>query len=210
MIRLHDYILSDDCYKVRLLLSMLRVDWEPVKVNIHPGAEHRRPDFLAVNPLGKIPVLTDGDLVLRTAPAILAYLARTHDRSGQWYPEDAAVSATILLWLVFSEAELRPLSDARALDLFGSDDDPAVYRAASLSALQVLEDHLAESEITGQDWVAASHPTIADLALFPSVAMAPDAGISLDIYPAIWRWIARVKRLPGFVVMPGVLPLLAG
>jgi glutathione S-transferase len=56
--------------------------------------------------------------------------------------------------------------------------------------------------------VAAGHATIADLALFPAVAMAPEGGVSLDTLPAVWRWLGRVKRLPGFIVMPGVLPLL--
>jgi glutathione S-transferase len=210
MLRLHDYILSDDCYKVRLLLSMLAIPYEPVKVNMHPGEEHRRPPFLLLNPLGRIPVLTDGDLTVRTPAAILAYLAMTHDPANTWLPKDPAGAALVLQWLAFSEAELRALSDARANDLFGRDDDPALLREPSLFALQVLEDHLADREIAGARWIATDHPTIADLAIFPPVAMAPDAGILLDAYPAVWRWVDRVKRLPGFIVMPGVLPLLNG
>jgi glutathione S-transferase len=56
MIKLYDYVLSSDCYKVRLLLSMLKVEFTTVKVNFHPGGEHRQPDFLALNPLGSLPV----------------------------------------------------------------------------------------------------------------------------------------------------------
>jgi glutathione S-transferase len=81
--------------------------------------------------------------------------------------------------------------------------------AAGEAALMVLEDHLAAGEIAGRGWVVGDQPSIADLALFPMAAMAPEAGISLASKPAIWRWIDRVKRLPNFVVMPGVLPLLS-
>jgi len=208
MIKLYDYILSDDCYKVRLLLAMLRVPFTPVKVNIHPGDENRQPDFLALNPLGTLPVLQDGELVLRGAAAILTYVAQTQDPARRWCPTDPADAARVVMWLDFAERALRPISDARGANLFGSDAlmDEAVL--AGEGALEILEDHLAAREIDGFRWVVGDHPTIADLALFPACAMAPEAGISLDSKPAIWRWIDRVKRLPEFLVMPGVLPVL--
>ncbi len=208
MIKFYDYVLSSDCYKVRLLLSMLQVEFAPVKVNFHPGAEHRQPDFLALNPLGSLPVLTDGDLVLRRAPPILTYLAQSHDPARRWYPADAAEAARVLMWLDFAERELRPVAEARILNLIGRDDDPASRITAGEAALEILEDHLAEGELAGRQWVATDHATIADLALFPDSAMAPECGIGLETKPAIWRWLDRVKRLPNFIVMPGVLPLL--
>jgi len=208
MIRLYDYVLSSDCYKVRLLLSMLRVEFETVKVNFHPGAEHRQPDFLALNPLGSLPVLTDGDLVLRGALPIVSYLAQTHDPARRWYPVEAAAAARVLMWLDFAERELAPVSEARFLNLIGRDDDLSPLVAAGEAALEILEDHLAEGEIAGRQWVATDHATIADLVLFPASAMAPEAGIGLETKPAIWRWLDRVKRLPNFIVVPGVLPLL--
>lgn len=208
MIRLYDYILSSDCYKVRLLLSILRVEFETVKVNFHPGAEHRQPDFLTLNPLGSLPVLTDGDLVLRGALPIVSYLAQTHDPARRWYPADAAAAARVLMWLDFAERELAPVSEARFLNLIGRDDDLSPLVAAGETALEILEDHLAEGEIAGRQWVATDHATIADLVLFPASAMAPECGIGLETKPAIWRWLDRVKRLPNFIVVPGVLPLL--
>jgi len=208
MITLYDYILSDDCYKVRLLLSMLRLPFTAVKVNIHPGREHREAAFLALNPLGRIPVLVDDALVLRDPQAILTYLALRYDGARRWWPDDPAVAGRVAMWLAFAGQDLAALSAARAIDLFGLEEDPAGLQAAGTAALEVLEDHLAACAIAGQDWVAAGHATIADLALFPAVAMAPEGGVSLDTLPAVWRWLGRVKRLPGFIVMPGVLPLL--
>jgi glutathione S-transferase len=208
MISLYDSIICSDCYKVRLLLSMLRVEFTTVKVNFHPGGEHRQPDFLALNPVGSLPVLTDGDLVLRGALPILVYLAQTHDPAQRWYPADPREAASVLMWLDFAERELRPVSNAHMLNFIDRDQDTSALAAAGEAALMILEDHLAKGEIEGRRWVATDHPTIADLALFPPSALAPEAEITLDTKPAIWRWLDRVKRLPNFIVMPGVLPLL--
>ncbi len=208
MITFYDYIICSDCYKVRLLLSMLKVEFTTVKVNFHPGGEHRQPDFLALNPVGSLPVLTDGDLVLRGSLPILSYLAQTCDPERRWYPADARQAASVLMWLDFAERELRPVSDAHMLNFVDRDEDTSALAAAGEAALMILEDHLAKGEIEGRRWIASDHPTIADLALFPPSALAPEAEITLDTKPAIWRWLDRVKRLPNFIVMPGVLPLL--
>lgn len=208
MIKLYDYVICSDCYKVRLLLSMLRVEFTTVKVNFHPGAEHRAPEFLALNPLGSLPVLTDGGLVLRGALPILCYLAQAYDPQRHWYPAGAREAASVLMWLDFAERALRPVSRAHMLSFIDRDQDTSALAAAGDAALTILEDHLAKQEIKGRRWVAADQPTIADLALFAPSALAPEAGIALDTKPAIWRWLERVKRLPLFIVMPGVLPLL--
>lgn len=208
MIKFYDYIINSDCYKVRLLLSMLQIDFTTVKVNFHPGGEHRQPDFLALNPLGSLPVLTDGELVLRGAMPILAYLAQAYDPARQWYPADIRAAASVLMWLDFTERDLRPVSSAHMLSFVDRDQDTSALVLAGEAALTILEDHLAEQEIRGRHWVADDHPTVADLALFAPVALAPEAEIALDTKPAIWRWVDRVKRLPNFIVMPGVLPVL--
>jgi glutathione S-transferase len=208
MMKLYDYVLCSDCYKVRLLLSMLQVAFTTVKVNFHPGGEHRQLDFLALNPLGSLPVLTDGDLVLRGALPILGYLAQAHDPERRWYPTDAREAASVLMWLDFAERELRPVSSAHMLNFVNLDEDTSALTAAGEAALMILDDHLARGEIEGKRWVVGGHPTIADLALFPPAALAPEAEIALDTKPAVWRWLDRVKRLPNFIVMPGVLPPL--
>jgi glutathione S-transferase len=208
MIKLYDYVLSSDCYKVRLLLNMLRCEFSTQRVNFHPGQEHLRPDFLALNPLGSLPVLTDNDLVLRGALPILVYVAQTQDPQRRWFPVEPANAASVLMWVDFAERELRPVYSARMLNLLSRDEDTSALVLAGEAALAILEDHLAEGEILGRQWVAGDHATIADLALFPDSAMASEADIRLDTKPAIWRWISRVKRLPDFMAMPGILPLL--
>ena len=204
MIRLYDYVLSGSCYKVRLLLSMLDVEYEKVPVDYYPAREHRQPDFLEINPLGQIPVLDDGPIRLRDAQAILLYLAARYDPTRRWFPEDPATQGTIAMWLSFAGGEIMNSSAARLHDMLGYDFDIDKVRAAAHQAFRVLDDHLTDREIDGADWIAAPHPTIADIACFPYVALSGDGGISHDDYPAIRRWIERVKKLPGFIVMPGI------
>ena len=79
MIRLYDYILSADCYKVRLFCAILGVGYTPVKVNVHPGREHLSPEFARINPRQSIPILEDGEHRICDTNAILIYLARRHD-----------------------------------------------------------------------------------------------------------------------------------
>ena len=204
MIQLYDYILSGSCYKVRLFLSMLGKEFEPIPVDYYPGGEHKTPEFLEINPLGQIPILRDGDLTLRDAQAILVYLAGRYDTGRTWYPEDAETQGQIAMWLSFAVGEIMNSSAARLHDMLFYDFDIDKVRAAARAAFRVLDDHLTEREIDGADWIVGDAPTIADIACFPYVALSADGGILLDDYNAIRRWIARFKTIPGFIIMPGI------
>jgi glutathione S-transferase len=210
MIKLYDYILSADCYKIRLMLALLGREFEPVKINIHPGKQHQSAEFLSVNPRGRIPVLDDDGLVVSDPIAILSYLALRYDAGRTWLPDDAALAARIMMWLAFSAAELDRISQIRTNAVTSAGGDPPGAMQDAYNALAILEDHLAEGELTGRSWLVGDRPTIADIAVFPPVILAPDGEVSLDGFPAIWRWLDRVKRLPGFIVMPGIMPNLAG
>ena len=204
-ITLYDYMLSGSCYKVRLFLSILGLDYDSELIDYYPGRRHREPDFLELNPLGQLPVLRDGDLLLRDAQAILVYLASRYDQSRSWYPEDAASRGRVAMWLAFAGGELMNSSAARLHDMLGYPFDIEKVRAAARAAFRVLEDHLTDQGFQELKWVAGETATIADIACFPYVALANDGGIPLDDYPAIGLWLDRVMALPGFVEMPGVL-----
>jgi len=203
--KLHDYILSGSCYKVRLFLNILDVEYEKVPVDFYPGKEHKKPDFLALNPLGQLPVLEDGDLVLRDAQSILLYLATKYDDGNTWFPEDAATRGRVAMWTAFGGGEIMAASAARLHDVLNYPFDIEQQRRAAHAAFIILDDHMAEQEIAGCDWLAGDTPTIADIACFPYIALSEDGGIARDEYPAIERWLARVINLPGFIDMPGVL-----
>jgi glutathione S-transferase len=206
MIALYDYELSGNCYKLRLLMSFLGLKWESRNVDFYPGREHKSDAFLAINPLGQLPVLQDGDLVLRDAQACLAYLASKYDPDGHWFPrDDAAQVGQVMMWLAFADSLTATASAARLHDGFFYELDVEKARAGAHALLRVLDEHLWFAEQQGQDWICAgAHPTIADVACFPYVMLSEEGGISRLTYPAIRRWTDRVKRIPGFIVMSGV------
>lgn len=203
MLSLHDYVLSDGCYKARLMLSLLGLDYERRAVDYFPGEEHRSDAFLALNPLGELPVLVDDGLVVRDAEAILCHLANRYDRSGAWLPRDERFGP-VMMWLAFVGQRLRPLSEARLVTMLGLDGDLGVLKTGGRRALRVLEDHLTDRGLNGGAWIVGDSATIADIAAFPGVALSHDCGIGLEDYPALNLWQRRVRRLPGFVSMPGI------
>ncbi len=212
MIRLYDFDLSGNCYKVRLLLAILGIEYERKNVDFFPGFEHRAAEFLAINRLGQLPVLEDDDLRLAQSQAILVYLARKHDASGNWYPlARPEITGQVQQWLSFAEGLTNTASAARLADGMDFDFDADAARKGAHRLFAVLDEHLWFQERQGHDWlVEGATPTVADIACFPYVMLSEEGGISRETYPAIRRWTDRIKRIPGFIVMPGIFPAVLG
>jgi glutathione S-transferase len=208
MIKLYDYELSGNCYKLRLFMAMLGVEYESIPIDFYPGKEHKSDWFLKINPLGQLPVLEDNGLVLRDAQAILVYLATKYDKSGKWYPTgQPEILGTINQWMSFSDAITSTSSAARLHDGLFYDFDIDACRAGAHRLFRILDEHLWFEERENRDWICpGDHPTIADIACFPYVILSEEGGISRQDYPAIRRWTDRVKRISGFIVMSGVFP----
>ncbi len=206
--KLYDYELSVNCYKQRLLLSILDLDYERVAVDFFPGKEHQSDAFRRINPLGHIPVLDDDGYVVWDATAISIYLATRYDAAGRWYPvADPQRLGLVASWLAFAEGTTNTASAARLHDTLGYDFDIEACRRGANELFRHLDRHLWLGEQAGGKWlVDGDHPTIADLAVFPDAMLAPQGGISLTPFPAIRRWTDRVKQIPGFVVMAGIYP----
>jgi len=208
-LKLYDYPLSGNCFKVRQMLAWLGVAYQAVPVDFFPGREHRSAAFLAnVNPLGQLPVIDDDGFVLRDAQAILVYLASRHDPQGHWYPADARLRGEVAQWLATADEITRTASAARLHDALGYHHlDIDACRAGARAVFRVLDDHLAERATEGLRWLAsAPEATIADLACFPYVALAGEGGISLDEFPALRNWVWDFRHLPGFIGMSGIFP----
>jgi glutathione S-transferase len=196
--KLYDLELSGNCYKVRLFAALAKIPLEIVPVDFM-GGEHKRPPLTNLNPWGELPILEDGKVVLRDSQAILVYLAAQYGDEN-WLPRDAAGLGEVMQWLSTSANELQngPCA-ARLADKFGYAIDKADTLERAARILPLIEVHLAAHQ-----WLALGRPTIADCAVMPYVALAPEGGISLEAYPNIRQWIARIKALPGFIPMPGV------
>lgn len=203
--KLYDYVLSGNCYKVRLLASFLDIEYEAVPVDFYPGREHKQPSFLEINPLGQLPVLDDDGLVIRDAQAILLYIANRYDPAARWWPSaDAVLVGRVAQWLAFADQITATASAARLHDMLGYKLDADAARRGAHAVFRVLEDHLTDREFDGREWIAAEYPTIADIACFPYTALAGDGGIDMSGYPAIRRWLRRVMDIPRFIDMPGI------
>lgn len=196
--KLYDLTLSGNCYKVRLFAALAGVPLDIVAVDFLAG-EHKRPPLSDLNPWCEIPILVDGDVVLRDSQAILVYLAGRYG-GETWMPKDPAGMAAVAQWLSTAANEVQNgPGAARLVDKFGYPLDKADTLRRAGRILPLIDAHLAR-----HTWLALERPTIADCAVFPYVALAPEGGVSLEPYPNIRAWIARVKALPGFTGMPGV------
>ncbi|WP_449410688.1 glutathione S-transferase family protein [Methylobacterium komagatae] len=191
-ITLYGLRLSGHSHRAELFLALLGLPYRFVEA-FPPTEELRR-----LNPLGQIPVLTDGDTVIADSNAILVYLAARYAPGSDWMPADAIGAAQVQRWLSIAAGDVRfGPARARVMAVFGTPGDRTAALALAERVLTFMDGHL-----TGRDFLAAAHPTLADLACYAYVAHAPEGGVSLDPYPAIRAWIGRVEALPGFVAMP--------
>ena len=200
MITLYGHEISGNSYKARLLLSLLNLEYEWVRVDLMKG-EHKSPEYLAKNPFGQVPFLVDGEVQLADAQAILVYLARQYG-GEKWLPLDALSLAQIIRWLSTAAGEVRQgPENARLYYLFGAGTNINIERATQKSTfiLTQLDQHLSD-----RTWLEFDHPTIADVAIYPYIALARDGKIDLDAYPHVLNWIERVKQLAGYIPMTGI------
>ena len=211
MLKLYDYELSGNCYKIRLLLNMLALPYERQCIDFYPGREHKSAEFLRINPLGQLPVLADGELVLADSQAILVYLAAKYDASNLWYPQQEPERlGQISYWFSFASDLGKSAGAARVHQSFNYDLNLAACQARAHKLLRILDEHLWFQQQQQRDWLCAgSAPTIADIACFPYVILCEEGGVSRLDYPAVRLWCDQVKRIPRFITMPGVFPTSA-
>ncbi|MBP3124460.1 glutathione S-transferase [Thalassospira sp. ER-Se-21-Dark] len=191
--KLYHHPISGHAHRARLFLGLLGLEHELVEVDLANGA-HKSPEFLKLNPLGQVPVLEDGDKVITDSNAIMVYLAKKTGATN-WLPEDAEGAARVQRWLSIAAGQIAfgPAA-ARLITLFGApfDADEVISRAHAV--LGNIEDHLKTN-----DWLAASHPTIADVALYSYIARAPEGNVDLAAYGKVRDWLKRIEDLAGFV-----------
>ena len=193
MIRLYDYLESGNGYKVRLLLHQLEIPFERVELDITRGAT-RTPEFLAMNPNGRIPLLEleDGSR-LAESNAIQFYLAE----GTPLLPGDRLERSRVLQWMFFEQYSHEPyIAVLRFWVHTGAAEgmDEAVLqekREKGHAALAVMESHLAE-----RDFFVADAYSVADIALYAYTHVAHEGGFDLAPYPALRAWIERVRAQP--------------
>jgi glutathione S-transferase len=192
-------LMSGNCYKVALVLHHLAIEHDWLHVDILSGGT-RTPEFLARNPNGKLPLLALGDgRHLAESNAILNYLADGTPLA----PSDRWQRAEVLSWQFFEQYSHEPyIATARFIAKYLGLPDArrAEYDAkqpGGHAALKVMNGHLAT-----HDYFVGERFTIADISLYAYTHVADEGGFSLQDYPHVRAWLARVAAQPRHVPMP--------
>ena len=189
---------SGNCYKVKLMLSLLGRPYEWHPVDILKG-ETETPEFLAMNPNGKVPVLEleDGSY-LWESNAILNFLA---DGSA-FLPSEPRLRTQVLQWQFFEQYSHEPyIAVARFIEQYEGlpeerRDEYLKLHKRGYKALDVMEKQLSRTP-----YLVGEHYSIADIALYAYTHVADEGGFDLTPYPAIRTWLARVASHPRYIGM---------
>jgi glutathione S-transferase len=199
VLKIYGHPFSSNARKVHWALEELGLAYTYEVIDWMRG-EHKQPDYLRINPLGRVPAIVDGDVTMFESNAILCYLEERYGH-GTLLPRDAAPRAEVYEWMWWQASDLSrvmlepflarffasmgmgPLDDARQRSLIGA-------TAAPLDAL--------ETRLKGREFVAAGQFTLADIAIGESVSLAEGAGIGLGGRPHIKAWLARLAERPAF------------
>ncbi len=207
MLRLHATMGSVNGYKVRILLSILGLDYELVELDM-AGGEHKREPFLSLNPFGQMPALVDdrvdasGDtsFTIADSHACLVYIAREYGGEA-WLPGDAQGEAKVAEWLSKSANEIHQgpwmarakIRRPEAIKL--SDEE---IHARCDHVLAIMDGHLED-----RDWLALERATIADISCFAAISILPDCGYDTAKWANVTAWLERVRAIPGAIDMEG-------
>lgn len=188
---------SQHCRRVALLIHEANFDVETKTVDVRPpgmGGENESPEFLALNPNAKVPVLEHRGMSLIESNAIMAYLCEEFDHRELW-PADHALRAQVTAWQFWQAAHLSPTADGLMGEnmgkaMFGA--EPDAERVAELNAAfhrwaAVLDGRLEES-----DYLVGDSLTCADLSVVAALMYRHAAKLPLDEHPATLKWLKRM------------------
>jgi glutathione S-transferase len=191
---LYDSEVSGNCYKVRLLLAHLGLEYERYPMDV-VDRSNRKEVLGDLNPGLRVPTLVlDDGRALGESGAILWYLAD----GSEYVPEDEFDRARVLQWMFFEQYSHEPyVAVPRFWLTHGIDVDSealAERQRVGYLAFDAMESHLA-----GHEYLAGDGYSIADIALYAYTHVAHEGGFDLEAYPAIGAWLARVAAQPGHV-----------
>ena len=189
--------LSPNVRRVRLTAAVLGLKLEEVTLDFTKG-EHKKPDYLALNPNGAVPTLADGDFVLTESRAIMQYLASKKPESGL-LPHDARGRADVTRWQFWDSSHFSPqvgtlVFQRMVKPMFGMGEPEAAKIEEALVDLRryaaVLNQHL-----EGKTYVIGNTLTLADLTLASTLMYAKQVDVPLAEFPQIQSWFSRIAEL---------------
>ena len=189
--------LSPNVRRVRLTAAVLGLQLEEIALDFTKG-DHKKPDYLALNPNGAVPTLTDGDFVLTESRAIMQYLASKKPESGL-LPRDERGRSDVTRWQFWDAAHFSPqvgtlLFQRMLKPMFGMGDPDAAKIEEALVNFRryaaVLNQH-----IEGKTYVLGDALTLADLTLASTLMYAKQVDVPLAEFPHIQSWFSRITAL---------------
>jgi glutathione S-transferase len=190
---------SGNCWKAATILTLTGHDFEWVRTDGNAG-ETRTPEFLTLNPIGKVPAVElDDATILIESNAILLHFAE----GTEWLPAPGLDRTRVHEWLFFEQYSHEPyiavarnlITWQRQANLFQERLEQCARKGAD--ALDVMERRLA-----GHEWLVGATPTIADLALFAYTHRADEGRFDLARWPGVLAWIDRIAAIPGMTTLP--------
>ncbi|WP_245752888.1 glutathione S-transferase family protein [Methylophaga sulfidovorans] len=198
MMILYNISISGNCHKVRLMLAFLGLDYQMHDLDLGVS-EQSSDDYLRLNPFGQAPVIDDNGVIIRDSQAILVYLAKKYGEDRFW-SDDPTELAQITSWLSTAANEMQngPVR-LRVHHKLGRPIDVKHATDITIKLPNIINDHL-----TDKKWLVADKLSIADIAIYPYLALAHEGQIDISPYQNITEWLARFEALPDYVSMPGI------
>lgn len=198
--KIYGDVFSGNCYKLKLACALLSIPHEWVAIDILKGESLTKP-FLAMNPVGKIPVLeTDDGEFLIESNAILYYLAR----DSKFWPEEKVAQTRVLQWQSFEQYSHEPnIAVARFIKHYQNmpNDRQDEYQSKMKPGYRALD--IMEKTLSGSLYLVGDDCTIADMSLYAYTHVAHEGGFDLGDYPGIGRWLNRIQSMNHYVDMDG-------
>ena len=197
LVKLYTNPLSPNGRRAAIVVKHLNLPVELVVLDFAKG-EHKKPEFLAINPAGRLPALVDGSFNLSESRAIGSYLAEQKG-DASFYPTEAKGRADVARWQFFDAAHFAPALSTIAFEKLlkammglGAPSESVVAEATGRfeSNAKIIDAHL-----TGRDWLVGKTLTLADLTLASSLTYAHACGLSLDPLPNLKAWFGRIREL---------------
>lgn len=205
--KLYGFGESGNAYKVAVMLAMTGVEWELEFVPFFTGGT-RSEAFRAVNQMGEVPVLVDGDVTLAQSGVMLEYLS---ELTGRFGGRDAAERREVLRWLFWDNHKFSTqIGTLRFLMNFLPPEKRPAEVIAFLQARLKAAYGVLETHLTSREWIVGAGPTIADLSCSGYLFYPEPFGFARDDWPAIAAWLDRLIALPGwqhpYDLMPRAFP----
>ncbi|HEN9521661.1 TPA: glutathione S-transferase family protein [Acinetobacter baumannii] len=189
---------SGNCYKIKLLLSLLNINHRWIHVDIL-NKDTQTAEFLSLNPNGKIPVLVlDDGRVLSESNAILGYLAE----GTELIPADPYMKAKMYQWMFFEQYSHEPfIAVARFINKYLGLPSERIEEYHKLQPKGHKALSIMNKALVGHDYLVGSKFTIADIALYAYTHVAEEGGFDLKLYPNIQEWCQRIQKYPKYMSM---------